>query len=85
MNHIKKVLISLGVMGLVAACASNDPYRDRGTRENVVSGALIGTAVGAGVGALSSKKHRGRNAAIGAGIGAAAGATTGAVATQRTY
>ena len=85
MKFIKNITIVALLGALITACASNDPYRDRGVRENAVTGALIGTAVGAGVGAVSSKKHRGRNAAIGAGIGAAVGATAGAAGTDRSY
>ncbi len=66
--HIRKTILSLSLLPLLAACGQTTGDR-----------ALSGAGIGAGVGALGSAVAGGSGttgALIGAGVGAAAGALT---------
>lgn len=70
---MKKTILSLMVLSLLTACAS-DPYTGESKVSKTAWGTGIGTALGAGVGALVGGE---KGALIGAGIGAASGVAAG--------
>lgn len=83
-----KILILAGAAGLLAACASNDPYgyNDRSATTNrALGGAAVGAGVGAAAGAIAGNEDDDiyQGAAIGAGVGAVAGAISGDMEDRR--
>lgn len=71
MNVVKKLVLVLSLVGLLAGCANMST-----TEQRTVSGAAIGTAAGAAVGILTGRPM------TGAAVGAAAGALGGYVYDQ---
>lgn len=66
MNLMKKLVLVLSLVGLLAGCANMST-----TEQRTLSGAAIGTAAGAGIGILTGRPM------TGAAVGAAAGAVGG--------
>ncbi|GAN00434.1 outer membrane lipoprotein omp16 precursor [alpha proteobacterium U9-1i] len=73
---IRKLLIGLSAVMLMAACTTTDMVTGERTRNNTGTGAILGALGGAALGTLAGGDDR-RNALIGAGIGALAGAGIG--------
>ena len=71
---MKKMLMSLMVVSLLSACAT-DPYTGESRASKTAWGTGIGAVAGAGIGALIGGE---KGALIGAGVGAASGAGVGA-------
>ncbi len=79
---MKKALIAIAAVGLMAsACASDGTYNEA-TRQGV-GGALIGAAAGAIIGNNVGDGNAGRGAAIGAVVGGVAGAVRGSEQDRR--
>ncbi len=77
MNSIKRVCVA-GMVMLLMACASIDPYTGQQKTSNTAKGAGIGAIAGAVIGAAtSSSKDRGKGAIIGALGGAVIGGGIG--------
>jgi outer membrane protein OmpA-like peptidoglycan-associated protein len=79
MSALKHLLITLPLVGILAACQTTNPYTGEQQTSKATQGALIGAAAGAAVGAISGDDNRERRkrAAIGAGLGALAGGAVG--------
>jgi len=71
---MKKTILSLVLVSLLASGCATDPYTGESKVSKTAWGTGIGTAVGAGVGALVGGK---KGALVGAAIGAGGGALTG--------
>lgn len=71
-----RILLTLSLAALLAACATTDPYTGEERMSRTGSGAAVGAAAGAVIGAISGGDRLER-AAIGAGIGALTGAAVG--------
>lgn len=76
---LRKATLMLFVAGLVAGCATTDPYTGETERQKSGVGAAIGAVAGAVVGAATGDdaKDRRKRALIGAGAGAIAGGSVG--------
>lgn len=79
---MKKALIAIGALGLMASACASDPYGssygNSGTNQTVRQGA-IGAGLGAVAGAIIGNNVGGGNAATGALIGGLAGGAVGAI------
>jgi outer membrane protein OmpA-like peptidoglycan-associated protein len=77
-NFAKFVCLALGLVWLVTACSTVNPYTEQKQTSKLAVGAGIGAASGALIGLLTaSSKDRQKNALIGAGLGALAGGGVG--------
>ena len=75
---MKQKLLALTLAtGMIAGCATTDPYSGEQKTSNTAKGAGIGALAGAVVGALSKHDDRGRGALAGAAAGAAVGGGIG--------
>lgn len=80
MNGIKKLVLGVTLVAVVAGCTTN-PYTGEEEASNKAKGAGIGAAAGAVIGAIAgggSSEERRKKALIGAGVGALAGVGVGA-------
>jgi outer membrane protein OmpA-like peptidoglycan-associated protein len=77
-NSAKFACLALGLVWLVTACSTVNPYTEEKQTSKLAVGAGIGAASGALIGLLTaSSKDRQKNALIGAGLGALAGGGVG--------
>jgi len=77
-NSAKFVCWALGLVWLVTACSTVNPYTEEKQTSKLAVGAGIGAASGALIGLLTAgSKDRQKNALIGAGLGALAGGGIG--------
>jgi outer membrane protein OmpA-like peptidoglycan-associated protein len=73
-----KILATVAVAVLAAACTTYDPYTGQPVRNNTGTGALIGAGAGAGLGAIvAGEGDDVEGALIGGAVGALAGAAVG--------
>lgn len=73
-----KILATVAVAVLAAACTTYDPYTGQPVRNNTGTGALIGAGAGAGLGAIvAGRGDDVEGALIGGAVGALAGAAVG--------
>lgn len=73
---MKKLFVLLGIVSMLSACATVNPYTGEAQTSKAVWGTAIGAATGAAAGALVSNNH-GAGALVGGLAGAAIGGGTG--------